>query len=74
MLLGSRPAISGASIVDVGPVWLTFEIAGGEAVDPLAALNELGITGVQPHPYVRARNHGEFTALLHRAHDQLRLV
>jgi PhzF family phenazine biosynthesis protein len=42
-----------ASIVDVGPVWFTVEIAGGEAVAALkpdmakvAALNTLGITGV----------------------------
>ena len=42
-----------ASIVDVGPVWFTIEIANGEAVAALApdmaklaALNALGITGV----------------------------
>lgn len=42
-----------ASIVDVGPVWFTIEIADGEAVAALApdmaklaALNSLGITGV----------------------------
>jgi PhzF family phenazine biosynthesis protein len=42
-----------ASIVDVGPVWFTIEIADGEAVaalvpdmGKLAALNALGITGV----------------------------
>jgi PhzF family phenazine biosynthesis protein len=42
-----------AAIVDVGPVWFTLEVAGGEAVctlapdmAKLAALNGLGITGV----------------------------
>ena len=47
------PDIRRASIVDVGPVWFTIEIANGEAVAALApdmaklaALNALGITGV----------------------------
>ena len=42
-----------ASIVDVGPIWFTIELAGGDAVTrltpdmaKLAALNALGITGV----------------------------
>jgi PhzF family phenazine biosynthesis protein len=42
-----------ASIVDVGPVWFTAQLAGGDAVRTLepdmakvAALNALGITGV----------------------------
>ena len=42
-----------ASIVDVGPVWFTVELAGGDAVRALepdmariAALNPIGITGV----------------------------
>jgi PhzF family phenazine biosynthesis protein len=52
--LGIRTAdIRRAAIVDVGPVWFTLEVAGGEAVralapdmTKLAALNGLGITGV----------------------------
>jgi len=42
-----------ASIVDVGPVWFTAQLAGGDAIGSLepdmakvAALNALGITGV----------------------------
>jgi len=42
-----------AAIIDVGPVWFTVQLAGGDAVralapdmDKLAALNSIGITGV----------------------------
>jgi len=42
-----------AAIIDVGPVWFTLQLASGDAVralapnmDKLAALNSIGITGV----------------------------
>ena len=62
----TRGDVRRASIVDVGPVWFTIEIASGEAVRALApdmakiaALNTLGITGVNVFGLYPARTGGD---------------